>query len=496
MLPVFSARQSPTGFATAGPSVFRTGRRPGSGGVFGEWRWEAGRLRVERDRCGIQPLYWNVTPASVDVSPSIDALLTAGVPAGLDDAAMAVFLRTGFFVGDDTPFAAIRALPPASCVTWSTEGVDVQGTWRYPRASAIDRATAVLRFADCLTAAVDRRLREAAAPVAVPLSGGHDSRHILLAMHELRRLPDRCVTVLPYPPAAPDDVAIAKSVAAAMGVPHLLLPQRDLRVAAEREKNVLTHYCADEHAQFLPLRDYFSRQPCEVFDGLAGDVLSQSQRLDQALHADIVEGRFERAAERVLGDATAIEPSLARLLTREGAARFNRQRAVSRVAAEIARHADAPNPIAGFFFFSRMRREIALAPYALLDVCPVSTPFLDSEVTNLLLSLPFAAVADRTLHTDTLRRRYPAFAHLPFDGKRTGKEDARGVRRSAAALLALTCRSRSAAIDVRAVAVRAARALGSGVSAHLWFLPRFVHLFDVEQRYTEFTGGAGSRDPR
>jgi asparagine synthase (glutamine-hydrolysing) len=266
----------------------------------------------------------------------------------------------------------------------------------------------------------------------------------------------------------------------------VLLAQRSHRVAAEREKNRLTHYCADEHVQFLPLRDYFSDRPCEVFDGLAGDVLSQSGRLDASLHAHFVEGRFEEAAQRILGDETTIEPSLARLLTPAGAARFPRRLAASRVVLEVARHAGAPNPVAGFFF-SRMRREVALAPYALLDVCRVSTPFLDAELTDLLLSLPSGLVADRTLHTHTMHRRYPALAHVPFEAKRKGADDRRGIRRSAAALLAFALERRSAAVDTRAVAIRAARAVASGSSAHIWFLSRMVQLLDVERRNTEFT---------
>jgi asparagine synthase (glutamine-hydrolysing) len=399
-----------------------------------------------------------------------------------------VFLRIGFFVGNDTPFAAIRALPAAAAISWTPgRGPAAEGSWRYPRRSGLSRPAAVERFGDAFAAAIARALDQAADPVVVPLSGGHDSRHILFAMHELGRLPDHCVTVHPYPPAAADEVAVAKTVAAALGVRHVVLQQREHRVAAEREKNVLTHYCSDEHVQFLPLRDYFSRRRFEVFDGLAGDVLSQSQRLDASLHRDFADGRFEAAAERILGDPPTIEPALARLLTARGAARFSRRLAVARLAGEIALHADAPNPIAGFFFFSRMRREVALAPYGVLDVCPVSTPFLDAELVDLMLSLPFELVADRTLHTETLHRRYPAWAHLPFDGKRKGRDDARGVRRSAAALLGLVLRSRSATIDTRAIAARAARTLASGVSAHVWFLPRMVQLLDVERRYTEFT---------
>ena len=415
----------------------------------------------------MQPLFWNTTPTSVRISPSIDALLAAGVPAELDDAAMAVFLRIGFFVGDDTPFAAIRALPAAGEVSWTPDrGAATDGAWRIPApvrhlASGGSRPVRGLFY---------RRDRARAAPGDRALSSSRSAAATTRVTSfwrctgsaACRITASPCIRILR---PRPTKWRVATTVAAALGVRHVLLQQREHRVAAEREKNVLTHYCSDEHVQFMPLRDYFSRRPFEVFDGLAGDVLSQSQRLDASLHRDFVDGRFEPAAERILGDAQSIEPALARLLTRRAAARFNRRLAVSRLAGEIARHADAPNPIAGFFFFSRMRREVALAPYGVLDVCPVSTPFLDAELVDLMLSLPFAVVADRTLHTETLHRRYPAWAHLPFDGKRKGREDTRGVRRSAAALLALALRSRSALIDTAAIAARAARTLVSGVSA-------------------------------
>jgi hypothetical protein len=484
--PVFSARRVSDRYDIGGPARFRAGRASGDG-VFAEWHWVDGRLSIARDRYGVQPLFWSTTPTSVHISPSIGALLEAGVPAELDDAAMAVFLRVGFFVGDDTPFAAIRALPPASTITWTNGDVAIAGLWHYPPAAAIDRPTAVRHFGDAFTAAVERCARQASAPTAVLLSGGHDSRHILLAMREIGRLPDRSVTVLPYPPAGADEVAIARQVAAAAGVRHVLLPQRKRRIDAECEKNALTHYCADEHVQFLPLRDYFGRHRCEVFDGLAGDVLSQSQRLDPDLHADFVEGRFEDAADRILGSPVRHETALARLLTPAASARFTRELAVARVAAEAERHGGAPNPIAGFFFFSRMRREVALAPFALLDVCDVSTPFLDSGLADFLLSLPFALVADRTLHTETLHRRYPTLAHLPFDRKRPGRDDGWQVRRDAAALLAVALTTRSAIVDTRGVAARAARAMATGASRHLWFVPRIMHAVELERRYTEFT---------
>ena len=128
-----------------------------------------------------------------------------------------------------------------------------------------------------------------------------------------------------------------------------------------------------------------------------------------------------------------------------------------------------------------MRREVALAPCAILDVTSAAwLPFLDADLATLLLSLPFALVADRRLHTDLLARHYPSFAHLPIDTKRPGREDAFRVRRDALGLIRTIIDRPSALLARAAVAARAARALATGRSAHLWFLPKVMHLLDVE----------------
>src|SRR5262249_35000887 len=132
-------------------------------------------------------------------------------------------------------------------------------------------------------------------------------------------------------------------------------------------------------------------------------------------------------------------------------------------------------------FFTRMRREIALAPYAILNVCQVWTPFLDPDVVDLMMSLPFQLVRDRQFHTDTLLTRYPQCAGIPFAGKEQGPEDTAAVRNDAAALMRLILKSSSHLVDVTGIVARSARAWLAPSSARVWFLPRIVHLLDVER---------------
>ena len=165
--------------------------------MFARWAWDGERLIAANDRFGVQPLYYASEAGTLRISPSVGALLRSGASPALDDAALAVFVRIGFFVGEDTPFRAIRALPPGACAEWRAGRFEVRSDRAHPAPSTLGRDEAIDAFAQLFTRAVERRLQASASPIAVPLSGGHDSRHIVLALHALGRPPDRCVTVEP-----------------------------------------------------------------------------------------------------------------------------------------------------------------------------------------------------------------------------------------------------------------------------------------------------------
>jgi asparagine synthase (glutamine-hydrolysing) len=480
--PVLVVTRHDGGFHVDGPSVFEAGHALNGDGAFARWGWNAPTLTAATDRFGVQPLFYATDRNTIRISPSIGALLRTGAARDLDDSALAVFLRVGFFVGDDTPFRHIRAVPPGGTLEWHDGRLAVRSGWTRPAPSDATRDEAIDRFAAMFADSIERRLNATVGPVVVPLSGGHDSRHILLALCAAGCRPESCVTVEPYPPSQADDVALARLMATRVGVAHVVVPSRPDRVAAESDKNALTSFCADEHVQFLPLREYFERAPATLFDGLGGDVLSQSGRLEPRLHRLFADQRLSEVAEVVAGDPNVVEAALAALLTTDARRRFSRERAVARLSEEAAAYAADPNPIASFFTATRMRREIALAPCAMLDVAPtVWLPFLDVPLASFLLALPFELVRDRRLHTDLLARHYPRFSDVPLDSKRQGDDSAWQVRRDGVALMSRLGRANSKVIAAVPVAARAARAVASGRSAHLWFLPKVVHLLDVER---------------
>lgn len=458
-------------------------------GVFAAWRWEDGRLIVENDRYGLQPLfYFRTGDGGLCLSPSILTLLRLGAPRRLDDDGLAVFLRTGYFVGDDTPFAAIRTVPPGACLEAETPaGTGGSLRWRSSPAAVrpqpISRAAAVEGYIELFRRSVARRCPQAANAV-VPLSGGRDSRHILLELVGQGGRP-RCVTVRHYPPRPNDDARIAAALAARLGLAHAVLDVPARRLAAERRKNELTHFCSDEHVQFLPLADCLNGRAAAVYDGIGGDVLSQSAYLQRDSLRLFEAGSWRALADVVLDAAgnERMEGALRFLLAREAAARFTRERALARVVQEVERHAGAANPIGSYYFWNRTRREIALSPYALLSGVPaVYSPFLDHDLYDFLASLPAPVLLDRRLHTEVIERAYPALADIPFEDRASQPAGARPFFRRVARELARDAGPIARSRVLRASSVLARLAAGAIDGAdRVWLATAVVYLLQLEE---------------
>src|SRR5580765_1565782 len=112
-------------------------RTPEESDVFAEWSWDGDTLTVRNDAWGFQPLFYAATNDHIAVSTWLPRLLQLGVPAALDDRAMAVFLRLSYFLGTDTPFRAIRSLPRHGRLTWRAGVLDVSSVVAPPAAQPL-----------------------------------------------------------------------------------------------------------------------------------------------------------------------------------------------------------------------------------------------------------------------------------------------------------------------------------------------------------------------
>lgn len=383
------------------------------------WLWDGHELTVRGDRLGFVPLFWWWDGESVAVSPNIVRLLALGLTSEPAWDALGVFLRFGAMLGEDTPWTRIRALTPGARLSWREGRLEISGRRvEAPERAAFSRDEAVRRYVDAFRRAMQRR-DPGAGPLAVGLSGGRDSRHIVAELVRMGR-PPTAFTWGPYQRLACDDVTTAARVAAALGLEHRPAPRLASFAAYEAQKNVLTSFCAADHVMYMGLLDFHRAFQSETgagctFDGIAGDVLSNGLFLTPARDELARRGAWRDLAEDMLRQTSPGEEALRRLVGEAAYKAMPRGAAVDRLAAELARYEGAPNPTTMFTFMNRTRRMIALAPHAMYAELPrVYTPFLDREVVDLLLSLPASHLLGPSFHDEAIARASPETGALPY----------------------------------------------------------------------------------
>jgi asparagine synthase (glutamine-hydrolysing) len=384
-------------------------------GVWARWSWNEKRLLVQTDSLGFYPLYYFAHESGIIVSPSIPKLLELDADAELDAAALSVFLRLGYFIGEDTPFRHIRALPPSGRLDWQRGVLRLHRA--LPKATPVTmrRSEAIEEYATLFAEAIERRPPQGS--YAVPLSGGQDSRHIAFELSAQGHRP-HCVTAHPLAVYLGSEATTAAQVAERLGLPFYAVAQGMPAFVSERKKNLRTNFCADEHGWYMSLAEHLCSNFDTVYDGLGGDVLSAGLFLDQERLDLMREGRFAEMAEQLLPRETLLQA----LMQPDAYDRFQRGLAVSHLAQELELHADAPNPVGQFFFFNRTRREIALSPYRLLgSIKRVYTPYLDHAVFEFLSSLPAEHFLDKRFHLECIAQTYPQHAQVPYHRRSSGR---------------------------------------------------------------------------
>ena len=386
------------------------------GRLFARWHWDGATLSAEVDSFGFFNLYVYEKAGAVMISPSLLELVAQGADTARDDLALAVFHRMGIFIHDETPLRHVKTLPPGGRLVWSEGRLEITGGVEIPVAFEITREGAVEGMTEYFRAGMARILESHHGPLALPLSGGRDSRHILLEMLRQGRRPESCVTFHHNGAVMNAEAQAARAVCERAGVPHHVLGHARPRLADALRNLVMTSLCADEHAQMMPLHDYFLDCDIAGFDGIAGDILTNpdgdAERFYQLTMKDdytgiargLVDGHGRVISQPGWGQGAGP------LYSPERDAEF-----LDHIGRAVAAYADAPDPYQVFWMYHRTRREVNFVPQAILKPAKmVFCPYLDEAFARFCMSLPYAVTRDQQLHNDCIARAYPEYADIPF----------------------------------------------------------------------------------
>ena len=415
-----------TGLATASLGTRTPGRISGAGqGIFARWHWDGTALSAEVDPYGFYNLYYCVDGTGVRVSPSLLQLAALGCDLTQDRRALSVFHRLGFFINEDTPFEKIKVLPPGGKLTWRDGKVTIEAPDRRYKELKISRSEAIDGYIDLFRQSISRTIKAWDGPIISPLSGGRDSRHIMVELAHQGHKPDACITFQHGGDAWNSEVKAARAICEAVGVRHDVLGYVRSRQSDIVRAVALTELCADEHAQMMPLHDYYLDHHAAAYDGIAGDVLS-GDVMDRGGEPDAIAIKLARAgkfAEIVQSMIDGHGRVISATDDPRGAADLyspgQDEEALAYVAQAMEKHADAPNPVQVFFLMNRTRREIGFVARGILGTAGATfCPYLDEDLAEFCFSLPWEVSnmqGGKTFHDDVTDRAYPAFADVPFE---------------------------------------------------------------------------------
>ncbi len=161
--------------------------------AFAIWNRNTKTLFIARDRLGIKPLYYKLTPERLLFASEIKAVLAhGGTRPEFNRAALPEYLAFGYLSGKESFYKGILKLLPGRTMTIGSDGkAEIRQYWDLDTSKAHesrDENHYVQSYRELLEGAVNSHLMSDV-PLGVFLSGGVDSSAVAALMTKLRREP-------------------------------------------------------------------------------------------------------------------------------------------------------------------------------------------------------------------------------------------------------------------------------------------------------------------
>ncbi len=374
-------------------------------------------IEVVGDRYGHYLIYWATCGRAVIFASQIKALLASGVvPVEVDEEALALMLTIGEVTGELTLVRGVRALPAGSVARITADGLSVRRYWDYRFGSAghADFGEAAERCGELLVQAVER-ICAAHPQVAVPLSGGLDSRVALAAVPDPSRVPSHTWGL----PGC-RDLRYGAAAARVLGSPHHGYEYDPRYVERVGEHGIwLTEGTCDlTDMHVRPYVEAVRASAPVTLDGLAGDAI---------LGGNFIRKEWWQAREPRQAGAALWNWRAGMLGPEVGAALLGGERYASITATARDRFLAAYTASPGetemdramaFLLDNRVRRCSCGGTHLFRWRIEPHFPFYDNDFFDYVCTLPHAWRHRHRLYVEMIRRRFAAVGRVRW--QRTG----------------------------------------------------------------------------
>ncbi|SEA58089.1 hypothetical protein [Alkalimonas amylolytica] len=399
-------------------------------GAFVRWSLQQGRFELSGDRLGLYPLYYCQMDSQLVISNSL-ALLAERFQLETDSEAVGLFLRLGFYLGSDTAFLGVKRAEGKLTVRLDDTGLTIES--RRPEFKRMLQPFTAARYQQLFARAL-AKLRGCQLPLYVPLTGGKDSRHILLTACALGLPVKESYTTRVLSPHSNDDVTIARELCQRLEVPHRVLNSEQRLHNAEQQKNIRTSFETYDHFWINQVGQYMTQKtPGLVLDGFGGDVLSQSKVVTPQMHWCYQQGDWAALTALI----APMDPYFEAYFQARPEFLVPPQRLQARLQAELEKFAGEVIPVKSFYFWNRSRRAIAISSFRQLNGnSQAFFPYMQAELFDFLRALPEDLYFSQQFHASCIAQAFPEFADIPYASNKA-RGDALAGRRTLFNVLAL-----------------------------------------------------------
>lgn len=290
--------------------------------AFALWDERAKRLVLSRDRFGEKPLHYVFSNAALVFASEIKSLFAYGHPVEKDFKWAEVFCTMGYIPAPHSFFRGVLKLPPASCLVYQNDRIEVFPFWELPDIDEdnmlSNRNEIEEKFAYLLRDSVRIRMRSDV-PYGAFLSGGLDSSSIVSIMSSISPRPVKTFTI-GFESHRHDERHLARQVAEKFGADHHE-HQVEPEDFEEALQGIIRHY--DEpfgDSSAIPV-GHVSRSATQSVkmvltgdggdEALSGYTIYQGEKFAQRYHK--FPGLLRNHAPRIVGQLSRIAPAGARL---------------------------------------------------------------------------------------------------------------------------------------------------------------------------------------
>lgn len=386
--------------------------------VLAIWDSRTQTVTLANNRYGLRPLYYAQRAGCLLFASEVKALLADPLLSReIDHHAVADFFAFEFLLGDKTFFARIRALPPASALTFGQRTWAIKRYWDFTfneEPTPIDEQAVVIRLDELVQSAVSRRVNGDLA-TGVFLSGGLDSRTLLGAAVR-QSLPVQTFTM---GRETSFDMQFAQQAAEAMGTEH-----HTLTLCPEAQAEVIKRgvWLTDGmmncvHMSILNLLPLTRNHVDVVLDGIGAPLLKGSYLKFSSSSPDTTDDEELSQALFAKFNFAAIPPSLMPGFFTDQFFAQIKDLAYESLREQVRQAPPKHFPQKHEYFCLRHKqpRFIAFGPTLTRSQLESRAPFYDNDLVEFICSLPPEIRQDRKLHWRLLTRHFPELAAIPWD---------------------------------------------------------------------------------